>query len=1008
MTIFRSHGFHYAGRLVPEESVGVASSGMRGNSNSIEPRAPFVGRTAELGAARTALRDTGEGTGRFIAITGDAGMGKTRLMMQIADDARAQGVRTLWSQLVEEPGLPPYFPWTQILKSCLQHSDDQALRADLGSGGADVAHIVPELGERLGLTSSSQPVNSAAARFQLFDSVSRFLLNHAARSPLVLLFDNLHSADRSTLALLEYFTRQIPNGPVLVMGAYRDAEIDEKHPLRSTLPALARGAEFMKLTLTGLSPEEVARLLEAQSGLRLSRELVEAIHQQSGGNPLFVSEVAGMLARNLANGAPPTSGIRFRIPDSLRDVINARLQSLGPEVTHALNVAAVLGREFDVVVLSRLAELRAGQLQARLQQAETAQVIERVHPGRYRFHHVLFREALYASHTSVRLSVLHAKAGEILEAHHQDNLRAHATELAHHFFEASRPDTMDKAIDYCRTAADLAINQRAHREAAALYERALQCEELATKQRPAVRFGLLLAMGKAQYQAGDVALATQTLMRSAILAHGQCWWARLAEALFSFQLVCQQAGYRHVASIPLHEAVLANLADDETALKARTLSSMAKAYRTAMEPDRARNAVRQAIEIARACGDPTVLLDCLRKANWTLGRHPDHLREGLAASYEALELAQANGPTEAVLDATTDILFQQADLGEVADIEARLPLAQRLAERERHPHFQTVFNGFRTSIAILRGEWETAEVLARKAVEAMQAHGAIGTRGRFAFQTFAMKKARGTLAEIAELATRIISASAGIPLWLPGQILLHVELDQPEPAREALAELGNLSELPADDLKVISLVYLTEACTRLGDLDRCRDLYQQLLPYRGLNATLPGNLMLGAVSGYLAMLAATLNERSEAGLLFEEAMVLNQAMGAEPFLAANQVGYAELLQGCRSEAVRARAGDLLMQAERTADRFHLEPIRRAAGKLRETGRLEHLTRREMDVLKEIATGASNQEISDNLHISHSTVTTHIRNIFRKTHVSNRTEAADYARRQGLLAGNQQT
>jgi predicted ATPase len=171
-------------------------------------------------------------------------MGKTRLIAEIAATAKAQGNNVLWSQMIEDPGAPPYFSWLLALRAYLQQCDDESLFADLGSGAGAVADIIPELRDRLELSPSSPPSDSTAARYQLFDSVTCFLLNAAKREPIVILFDNLHLADRSTLALLEYFCQQIVSHPILVVGAYRDSELNRRHPLRPVLNCLSRSTGF--------------------------------------------------------------------------------------------------------------------------------------------------------------------------------------------------------------------------------------------------------------------------------------------------------------------------------------------------------------------------------------------------------------------------------------------------------------------------------------------------------------------------------------------------------------------------------------------------------------------------------------------------------------------------------------------------------------------------------------------------------------------------------------------
>jgi len=365
-------------------------------------------------------------------------------------------------------------------------------------------------------------------------------------------------------------------------------------------------------------------------------------------------------------------------------------------------------------------------------------------------------------------------------------------------------------------------------------------------------------------------------------------------------------------------------------------------------------------------------------------------------------MAKQIGPTEAVLDALVDIVFQLSDLGDIIEMERQLKILRSLALAERQKHFLNLLEGFETSIAILQGRWSEAVNLAKTALKQVHLLGVCGLEGRFSFQMFAMKRAQGSLGELADLAERIISTSGSSQLWLPGQILLQCELGQHGKARDALVQLGNLDKLPRDDLYVIALVYLAEACSQLRDVPRCTKLYDLLLPYRGLNATLAGTLMLGAAAEYLARLAVILGHYGDARALFEEALAQNSSMHAAPAVASTQVSFAQLLLRGESQKDHVKARKLVAEAMPAARKLKLLPVLEAIEELEDGTGTRSLTDREIEVLKQIAAGASNSKIAETLYISHSTVATHVRNIFRKTGAANRTEAASLAQRSGLL------
>jgi DNA-binding CsgD family transcriptional regulator len=967
-----------------------------------ELRAPFVGRAGELEFLKSALAEATSANGRFVSVAGEAGIGKTRLMAELAEIAKLQGTRVFWSPMIEVPGAPPYFLWIPVLRGCIEQLDGEEKADFLQPMQAELATLLPELRDDMAEKKTAVGSNSPTLRYQLFEAVTRILLSGAKRRTCLILFDNLNIADRSSLSLLAHFGQQLTGSRVLVVAAHRDDDLDRRHPLRGVLNELGRGACQAKLRLKGLQHDEVAELLHRLIEFPATASLVKAIHEQSGGNPLFVTEVGRMLCDQPRKDIVPAPGFHFRVPHSLREVISARLDRLPSQTCELLQTAAVIGREFDIALLAELANLSPPQTVRRLQPAEIRDVISPLGGGRWWFQHALFREVLYSELSSVARAMLHRKAGERIEASRFEDVQEQTAQLAYHFFESAQAVQDHRALQYCRKAAEAATERRAYSEAVALYEQALQLIELKLKKHSHQRFECLMALGRTQYYSGQLNGATKALMKAAILAYNERWWGGLAEALFLFQHLCQQSGLRHVASIPLHREALKHLDRDDLPRRARLHASLAKAYRTAGKPDHAVSAFRQGIELARKAQDDRVLLDCLRKGTWTVGRSPQRVREGLNVSQEALELALSKGPVDAVLDAQTDTAIQLCELGDITALESALAELRTISERERQPHFLSMLAGFETALAILQGRWEEATHLAKIGLNSVPLEGVYGLKGRFAFQAFAIKKARGDLNALSETLARILSGSQRKPLWLPGQILLQYELGQASAARQALVALGDLRKLPLDDLFPISLVYLAEACVGLRDSRRCEVLFSLLEPYRGLNATLPGCLMLGAVAGNLAELAVAVGRLDDAAGYFEEAMEMNASMRAWPALARNKIEWARFLFASRDSRRHAKARKLLSHARILARRYELRPLLDAIEALENATGAEQLTGREIQILNLLARGKSNKHIAAELHISHSTVATHVRNILRKTGANNRTEAADHARRSELI------
>lgn len=966
----------------------------------MKPR--FVGRRAELTRLRELLHESHEGSGRLVTVAGEAGIGKTRLVAEIADIATEHGFNVLWSQMIEDPVAPPYTAWLLGLRGYLQQVDDDTLRAELGSGAAFVADILPELGDRLHLAPNSQATESeGAARFQLYDSVSRLLLAAAKRQPIMLLFDNLHLADQSSLSLLEYFARQLTGSAALVIAAYRSGERAAHGPFEKTLATLNGIANSEQVELAGLTRDEVGELLRFALG-KATPNLIDTVYERGDGNPLFTCQVATNLSRQPDGSGQASTDGALAIPNSLGEVISARLAMAPPKVLDALRDAAVLGRDFEIPLLSHVSGIDADGTSRLLEKATDYALVVYLGPGRYRFVHALFRETLYSQHTSEQRSHLHRMAANCLSQSYGNTADPPVAQLAYHWFEASRGGFDPEAITWCYRAAKAAMAKRAYGEAVVQIEHALALVELDNNEDPALRFELLSTLGAAQYQAGQHGLSNLTWLRAAILAREQGWATRLANAVLQWQYIRATTGLSHGSAVSLHDAALEMLPSNSDALHTRVLASKALAYRYRDQHELAYATLDEALRLARNIGDPEVIFDCLIKAFYLFAPAYDAPTR-LTMLEEAVTLASYTGREENRLLASAALFFPLSSLGRFDDMRERLDELAEKADAARHNFWRQLVAGFRVEIAMLEGRWGEALKVAQRSLEQGALEGATGVEGRFGFQVFTIYRALGTLDAIAPLLSRLASAEGETRTWLPGLCLLYCELRQKPEAVDALEQLGDIRALVPDDLNETTLVYLTDACAWLGDRKRCRQLYDLLKPYRGYNLTLLGTIAHGAASGYLAKLARVLHRDIHARELFEEALALNASMGARPILAGTRTDYAELLLTSDLEQDRALGRKLLSQARATADSLGMRSLLLRIDVLKRDGATQdQLSNRELDVLRLIADGASNKRIADRLNISVPTVATHVRNILRKTSTRNRTEAVTYARSCGVL------
>ena len=964
--------------------------------------ASFVGREKTLRSLSIDLTSSEIGSrGCLKFISGTAGIGKSRLLSQIAKQADYSGSRVLWSERIENPAAPPFFSWILILRSCVNNYEDNLLENDLGVGAWDVADLLPEIQDRLDLPKKIPIIDTASARHRMFDSVSRFLLASSKRQPLVVIFDNLHLADRSSLELLEYFSQQISTYPILVVAAYRTLSPDADEPLKSTLDRLSLGARFSNVEISGLNQQETEQLLQLHTQCLLPTSLMDSVYRQSDGNPLYLIEIARELKRRSESKSLPATDIHFKLPKSLREVILARLEILPTLARSLLRQASVLGRTFDLLAWSKIVGKNKHELMDVIQFTEDNDIVSIQSPGEFRFQHALFREVLYSELTIAEKTASHMAAAKSLENLWDAGTDTVISALAYHYFEVASYGFSNKAVHYNRVAAEEARESRAYSESAKFLQQALTALELNSSPHFNSLFRLLLALGTTLFSSGQQNFASEPIVRAARLAEKANQWEALAEALAELQFVSGQLGILHKVILPLYQKLLGKLPLDAFAIRTRAMASLSDAYRLQGKFELANKTSVASMELARKLDDPILRLDCYRRGGWaisSLALNPEKADYRRVLSTEVREIAKAHGSLEDMLLIMGTICFDLSSRSTAEELNQHLLDFHRLMDAVHYPHYLNILAGFEISIDILQGRWQRAMKNAITLRNKANSLDVAGIEGGFGQQMFVIQWVRGQLAGTAALMKQIESDIDPGKLWLPGQILMHCELSNWQRARQLLIMFGELTKLKRDDLYLASLVYLSEACIALNDRLRLIELYKLLKPFRHFIAHIPGTVSMGAVAGYMARIAVHLDKRVRARELFDESIELNSRMGATPWLARVQTDYARFLLKSSIHRDLALAEDLIASALNIANKFELEPTMGILQHLLSGTDSSKLTKRERVVLSLITKGMSNKSIAADLCISLSTVATHIRNILRKLRVTNRTEASDFARR----------
>ena len=661
----------------------------------------FVGREAELKQLQAAFDGALSGQGALVMVVGEPGIGKTTVTEQLLTYVAMRGGRALVGHCYEEGSLAlPYLPFVEAMRSYALVRETDRLREELGTGAGDVARIVSEIRDRVAVE-MPPPGNPEEERFRLFQAVTGFLRNASSAQALCIVLEDLQDGDKGTMELLVHLARNLSGTRLLIIGTYRDVEVDRRHPLSAALADLRRVDSFARIPLRGLSIDEVHRMMSNITGQDLPFTMAEGIYRQTEGNPLFIQEVvryileSGLARREGGQWVAAVDSLIAQIPEGLRDVIGKRLTRLSEDCNRILSIASVMGRDFSLDVLRAVAGVPEEQLLSAIEEAVGVSLLEEHSEGRevrYRFTHAYFRQTLYGEMIAPRRLRLHNEVAKALERHYANRLDEHAAELAEHFAHSSTEEDLRKAVSYGELAGKRAAGVYAHGEAARLLEQALQVQDVLDPKDNEKRYGLLDALANALLGAGEPKRVSDEIAPEIFaIAERMGDDDRAASASFLGQdaLARQDAGpvfatpewamwteRMHKHSTP--ESRFRIYADLGTAWTHYTLRRLREYWEIA----------EAALTLARRVGDPTSIAAAM--INFLIAGAPPELQQQRATV--ASELASVSQASLRPLQRAVflaDVALVSFASGQHADADAALQQLDDLARRGGDPFVQT-------------------------------------------------------------------------------------------------------------------------------------------------------------------------------------------------------------------------------------------------------------------------------------------------------------------------------
>ncbi len=992
----------------------------------------LIGRASYVEAFAVALDRAASGAGHTMLLSGEAGIGKSRLLAEVVAEAERRGLHHLLGNAYEADRDVPFAPLIDLLRGLAASCpDDDELARRLGPSGPILLDLLPELAMRLPATVAPPPLEPEQRKRRLYAALTDVLGGLAREQPSLLAIEDLHWADETSLDFLLQLARHVPRLPVLLVATFRSDEVQP--PLRHFLAALDRERLATDVPLASLGASEVGEMLRAIFSLQRSPRLdfLAALYGLTEGNPFFIEEVLHELVVSgdifYADGGWDRKPLdELHIPRSIHDAVQRRAERLGHDAARALSLAAVVGRRFDFALLCEVGGYEEGALLDLLKELIAAQLLVEETDERFAFRHALTRQAVYAELLARERRQLHRTVAETLERLAARAPEAALADLAYHYFAAG---DWENAADYSRRVGERALSLFAPGSAAEHFTRAL---DAAARMGEAPPFSVLRSRGTAYETLGDFERARADYDRALELASATGDWHEEWQALRDLGMLWSGRDYDQAGAYYRRASERAREGDDPSAV-ARNLNSLGNWLLNVDEPAAARRHHEEALTVFEAAGDlrgVAETLDFLGIASYLGGdlvagtRYYERAVPVLRELNERKLLASALATmTLRGMSWQTDTMVPAADNLSASMVESReaLIVARQIgwAAGEAYAHITLTYAfGSRGDYAAAAESVRAGHEIARE-IEHRQWLCALDCAGgALYFNMFALDEAREVLGEALTLARAIgswhwIRCASG---FLAAYHIERAALGEAEAVLDAALPPGT---------PCVSLGQRQAWCTRVqlalarAEPDRALALTDQLVV--APNARGPEDIPRVAWLRGQALAALARHDEAESLLLAVERLTATHEARSLLWRVRVDLAALALARGRRDDALRHAAAARDVVAELAANIPDAEM--RAAFVERATQRIPSLapavvprralpdpaagglTAREREVSALVAQGCSNRAIAEKLVVSERTVESHVTNILGKLGFTTRAQIAAWVATRGLAAAD---
>jgi DNA-binding CsgD family transcriptional regulator len=983
----------------------------------------WVGRVREMDEAKTVLRRAVSGQGQVLLISGEPGVGKTRFVREVAAVLRLEGASVLTGECYAEGG-PPYAPLAQMIRDTFEHSSFAEINLPAETL-RDLLSITPSLRSRFTDILPDQDFDPQAEQQRTYEGFEAFCTALCSLGSLLLFIDDVHWADTGTLFLLRNLARRGRKLPLLIVMTYRDSELESVPDLNRVLLDLNRERLAVQLKLERLSRQETHDLLAAMFGEEITPEFLDGIFHQTDGNPFFIEEVckalveAGQLSFMDGRWHRPAMA-EVKIPQTVHSAIQARLQKLPDSTQDVLRIAAILGSDFDFETLKHACDLDEEMLISALERATRAQLIAEAPSGkagtsRFNFVHVLIPTTIRESIIHVRRRRLHLRAAQAIEAIHPEDFEV----LAYQFNEAGE---VERARQFYVRAGDRA-QCTAPGEAARFYRAAL--DRWGNDEDPGGRAEIMARLGYCLWVIDDIQGSLKYYETAYTLFDSLGNHSQSGEMQRMIGRLYWQQAERGLALQHYHQALTIQEQGPQTLELARAIDSIAQMYMLAHDNAQGIAWGESALSLAEALGADDVIVSALNNIGSSHAQGGDFER-GQSILRESIQRAIAAGLPQHASRAyyNLGVMFQrQCRYQEAEDMMKELYAYSAKFYTRAYSHLAL---GRLMWISWYTGRWDVALNYRSQMHESRDVLYVIWEKRLFAMIDLDLgmeNEALGALEESLPSAVRADEFQTTVPHW--GQMArVYAALGQEAEMMEAIDQTlkfiaarsyqSNESMMPL--LIACQLTTVQGSSTSLEIAHACVHYLER---HAGQFHTEEAQAALAEARGVLSLAEEHPLEAAEQfrravskweiidrrydqaralGYLGRALQVVGEAEDARA--AYQQAGEIIAALGAQLDPQQRAsflASAMVQEIHQAAEALPYTPLQKES---RQAASL--LTERELEVLKLVAEGLTNAQIAERLVLSPLTVNAHLRSIFKKLDVTNRTAAVHHATELGLV------